>query len=139
MRKDCRVSATQRPMLVVSAPAPRDAAEIITREQSPADPRDTPTRGTRDKGCFPLRYCLQGSLPMNLTQSSAWGESLEVSGKPGMPSHCGRNLKCEGDAGESACAQPPSGPASRVLCRLLMLEDSFQGEERLSRKRWGFF
>lgn len=135
MGKDCRVSATQRPML---APAPRDAAETITREQSPADPRDTPTRGTRDKGCFPLRYWLQGSLPMNLTQSSAWGESLEVS-ETWDAGHCGRNLKCEGEAGESACAQPPSGPASRVLCRLLMLENSFQGEERLSRKRWGFF
>lgn len=50
MGKDRWVSATQRPMLAVSAPAPRDAAEIITREQSPADLLTLPHvgQGTKD-------------------------------------------------------------------------------------------
>lgn len=100
-------------MLVVSDP-PQGCSWGITREQSPADPRVTLPLGKRDKGCFPLRYWLQASLPMNLTESSAWGESLEVSGKSGDAQPLQKKPKPEGDAGESACAQPPSGAASQL-------------------------
>lgn len=42
---------------------------------------DIPTLGTGDKGRFLLKCWLLAPLPMNLTESSAWGKSLGVSGK----------------------------------------------------------